>query len=515
MYNYNLGLHFKKICNQHPSSIALVIGKKKITFKYLDQVSDQLVNFLKKNKIFLNDKVCLSSKKELLSYALFIACLKIGASCTFLDRKSPIKRLNKIISTVNAKILIIDKELKKKIGLSKIKVKKIDYEKIYSSLKKIKTRHNTHEIEKIPSTTIAYIMFTSGSTGDPKGVAINHGNVINFINWSREEFKISSFDKVANLNPLFFDNSIFDIFGGLFNGARLIALNRTELIDPKNLIYHLEKNNMTIWFSVPSLLIYILSFNILTKKTFKNIRKIIFGGEPFPKNNLKKLYKIFKERCDLINVYGPTECTCICSSYKIKKVDFSKKEMLRLAPLGKSLSKNFYHMIVNKKFKEVPKGRVGELIIGGPNVGLGYFNNDEETNEKFIQNPNHHLFRDIVYRSGDFVYQDKKNDFIYYFSRKDNQVKFNGYRIELNEIEHAIGSIKNIIENIVTFGKRSGKPEITAWVAHNSSIEKIRRSLETLLPKYMIPTKFVEADKLPKNINGKIDKKLLISKYYD
>jgi D-alanine--poly(phosphoribitol) ligase subunit 1 len=192
------------------------------------------------------------------------------------------------------------------------------------------------------------------------------------------------------------------------------------------------------------------------------MKAIIFGGEVFPKKELKKIF-FNLQNTKFINVYGPTECTCICSNYEITKKDFGKKEMLRFAPFGHDLAKNFKYLIVKKKKILCKKGEVGELLIGGDNVSLGYFNN-KLTAEKFIQNPFHNLYRDIFYKSGDLVYIDKKNNKIYFSGRDDSQIKFKGYRIELLEIENTLNSFKSILQAAVCYGIKNKNKEITAWI---------------------------------------------------
>lgn len=515
MWKYNLGIKFHFLADKNKYSKALIINKLTYSFNDLEKRSNQIASWLIKKNFSVNDRVCISSQKNFDIFSLLIACLKIGVSFSFIDHKSPYKRLEKIISQIKPKAIFADKILINSLYKQKKKLNIYNLLKISKNFDAENKNLDKKILYSVPSSSVAYTMFTSGSTGIPKGASISHTNVLNFSNWCKEEYNIKIKDVVTNLNPLFFDNSIFDIFGGLFNGACIIPIESSQLLDPKNLIRYIEKKKATIWFSVPSLLVYLMSFNVIKKNSLLSLKKIIFGGEGFPKNILKKIYVLLNKRIDLINVYGPTECTCICSSYKIQAKDFSKNEMLRYAPLGKKLSRNFYSLVLNNKMRPVKLGEVGELFIGGQNVGLGYLNDNKTTAEKFIQNPINKFHKDIIYKSGDLVYVDSKTKYIYYLARSDNQIKFQGYRIELEDIEHAIRSIKGVNEIAVTYGKINNMDEITCWLVHSTSLNKIKKEVRLVLPSYMIPKKFFELNVLPRNQNGKIDKKNIKSKYYD
>ena len=509
----NLYNKIKLIFNKSKNKTAIFF-KNRISFKELDLKSDLICSYLYKN-LNPGDKICITSKKNKDVFIILFSCLKLGVSVTFLDRKSPKSRNNKIIDTLKPKIIFLDSVLKKNIEKNKSDYININF------YKKIKT--NQYELKKfsklaknINNKNIAYTMFTSGSTGVPKGVEISQKNLLNFVNWVKEEYNINSNDIFSNLNPLYFDNSVFDIYGSILNGAGLIPINEQELLERKHVIKKLKKFNVTIWFSVPSYLIYARRIFQFTPKDLPKLKKIIFGGEGYPKNNLKELFELTKNKIELFNVYGPTECTCICSSYKITEKDFSVKEIGRLAPIGKKLTKYFCHYLIDKKNNIINKNNlIGELLIGGKNVGIGYLNNNELNKEKFIfyktKNKNNRF-----YKSGDKFYKDK-NGFLYFAGRSDRQIKYNGYRIELDEIQNVINKLDSVDNNYITYGKKNNNNEITCWISikpQNKLINTIKE-ISTIIPKYMMPKNFILKSKFPKNSNGKINLKHLSANYYD
>ena len=298
---------------------------------------------------------------------MVIACLKLGVTYNFFDINDAKNRVEHILKVVKPKIIFfyqsnfqsntykiqIDNKFKKKILSNKLKTK-------------IKYLNNKNYN--------AYIMFTSGSTGAPKGVVISHKNLTYFIKWVKVTFKINMKTISSNLNPLHFDNSVFDIYGSLFNGASLIPIEKNELFDPKSLMKKLYKKNCDTWFSVPSLLDLILKLgkkNLFKKNKFRNL---IFGGERFPIQSVKKIFPYLK-KTRVFNVSGPTECTCMCSAYKVKKNDLKNDDIY----VGK-INNYFKYKIINERLQ---KDKMGELYLEGPAVSSGYYKDTFKTKKIF------------------------------------------------------------------------------------------------------------------------------------
>jgi D-alanine--poly(phosphoribitol) ligase subunit 1 len=280
------------------------------------------------------------------------------------------------------------------------------------------------------------------------------------------------------------------------------------------LVEEIDRIGCTAWFSVPSLLMFLLSNKALSKVNFSSMRRFVFGGEGFPKARLQKLYEMYSDRATFFNVYGPTECTCICSSYVISNDDFD--ELQGFPPLG-AMVENFDYQIVDEDCQPVTRGEPGELCLLGPNVGKGYFNDPERTANHFVQNPQSQYFPHVMYKTGDLVRFCPNDGKIYILGRVDNQVKHMGYRIELEEIENGLCCLDYVEQAAVVHGERRGLSQLLAVVQVNQHIEvsQLRGDLKNILPTYMIPTDFqITLEEILKNQNGKIDRKTIASQNF-
>ena len=504
---FNLANLFYIVSKKNKNKIAIRYKEKEINYDQLNKLSNQIANYFLSKGVKSYDVVGIFNTKELLGYASMLACLKIGAVYTNIDEENPMIRLEKIITRCEPKLLITDS--KPSIAISDV-ANKLNVELIDLSKNKFYETFNDKNLvisNSVIGSTPAYIMFTSGSTGIPKGVAISHSNILSFLDWSINRFKITSKDIFAQVSPLYFDNSVFDFYTALFSGASLVPIKKAIMTNSSELINLVDFTKCTIWFSVPSFLIYLQTIRVLSKNTFQSIKLFIFGGEGFPKAELKKLYQLYRKQAKLINVYGPTEGTCICTSYEILDSDFNN--MSSLAPLGK-MNINFEKIIIDKNNNEVKKGEKGELCIIGPNVALGYYNDPDKTSESFIQNPKIKTHKNIIYKCGDIVYE--KDGMLWFAGRLDNQVKHMGYRIELEEIESALNGLEYINQSAVIYDRvNDSYGKIIAFVASKADITEsdIKNKILNLLPKYMIPNIIYIKSELPKNANGKVDKNKL------
>jgi D-alanine--poly(phosphoribitol) ligase subunit 1 len=515
MYKYNLGIRFQETVDRNPGRPALKFNNgDDVSYQELNSRANQFARQLLALGVSQQDVICISGVKKRETFALMIACLKLGAVYVVLDPESPSARLEKILSACRPKLLFAEPELvsalediRQEMNISAV----CDDQKMQERVA-VYEQSNLAETKKVTASNPAYIMFTSGSTGFPKGAVMTHDNVANLIDWSIETFRISPDDIHTNVNPLYFDNSVFDFYSTLFSGACLVPFPKDVVTDPKILIEMIDKLECTSWFSVPSLLIFLQTMKALKRNNMKHISRFIFGGEGYPKSKLKQLYDMYGDRAALINVYGPTECTCICSAYKLNADDF--KDLQGFPPLGDMID-NFSYLILDENNRKVADNEVGELCLIGPNVGRGYYNDHTRTNTGFVQNPCNTSYSETIYKTGDLVRYNNLDDKIYIIGRKDNQIKHMGYRIELEEIETALNTLDYVSQAMTLHGSAHGISRIIAIISLKIEVSEseIRKDLQEIIPDYMIPTVYHFIDELPKNPNGKVDRKRLAETY--
>ncbi len=507
MYEYNLALRFQRVAAEHAGRAAVWFGADDLaTYGELNRLANRTARALLERGVRAGDVVSVSGAKTLRTFATMLGCLKIGAVYSILDPDSPFERLRKILESCSPRLLVAEPELAGRLRSGAPALEIFPLEGPLDDLPG--DSRDLPESRRVTGDSPAYVMFTSGSTGFPKGAVMTHANVLNLIGWSGETYGITPDDALTNVNPLYFDNSVFDFYSALFHGARLVPFTKEETRDPQRLVEKVEAAACSLWFSVPSLLIFLQTMKATDGRFLRSIRRFLFGGEGYAKAKLKELFDVYRDTAEFHNVYGPTECTCICSSYRLSEADF--EELQGFPPLGR-MADNFSFLILGEERGRVPDGEPGELWLGGPNVGKGYFADPERTAARFVQSPLHDRFPEVFYRTGDLVRLDPADGKVHILGRVDNQIKHMGYRIELEEIETALLCLDYVSEAAALHSKAGGSSRIVAVLAtgERGIDARVRRDLRRILPDYMIPSVILYEDALPKNANGKVDRKAL------
>jgi D-alanine--poly(phosphoribitol) ligase subunit 1 len=503
-----LGHKLQRIVSAAPDALALRYPDgRSLSHTELYRLVCRMATGLLARGVKARQVVALVNRKSPEGLATMLACNKLGVLYTNIDPESPPERAQRILERCKPVLILVDDSSSAPYGPTLGEFHGIAFtmsETIAAQADDDALARHDHEAA-ITGTDGAYIMFTSGSTGFPKGAVMTQENVLRFVEWGARELRVGPGDVLTNVNPIYFDNSVFDLYVSLYNGAALCPFTPEQVKDARGLVRMVDAAQCTFWFSVPSMLVYLLTMRALERGSFKHMRAIMFGGEGFAKARLKELHGLLGDRVELRNAYGPTECTCICSAYPITASDFT--DMENLAPLG-HLSPGFYPVI---DALDPAQPDFGELLLGGSHVGSGYFNDAERTSASFVQDPTEPNYRKIVYRTGDLVQRDAQG-MLHFKGRRDNQIKHMGYRIELEEIESAFNALDVVQEAGVVYHRdQLGTGSIQAFVRAAGPLEEdqLRSSLSKRLPTYMMPRRIHFMDMLPKNQNGKIDRQQL------
>lgn len=504
-YYTNAAAIFANVARQNRNAVAIRWTRDEhITYGRLDAVASQIARVLLHRGLRKRDIVCLAADKCLPIYAAMLACLRLGVPYVALDPGNPRARIQSIVERCRPALALVDPALDSTtFRCDTLPVGPGNREPTWIAGVEDRAVDVPWPID---GSDPAYVMFTSGSTGTPKGATISHNNLLNFIHWTRHQFEVGTGDVLTNLNPLFFDNSVFDVYASLFTGASLVPFTAATMRDPQAVLSRIHELGCTMYFSVPSLLVYFQRLKLVGPESFPSLKTLVFGGEGYPKPMLAKLFEAVGHRIKLYNVYGPTECTCICSTYRISDLDFA--DLKGYPPLG-ALIPNFSHIILDDAGRAVAPGEVGELYLGGPCVGLGYYGAPEQTAAAFVQNPTHDRFFDRVYKTGDLVRYEPGDGKLHFVGRADTQIKHQGYRIELGEIEHVLGAIDGVDEAAAIYSSEGETSRIVVVLATTAdlAVSGVKETLAQRLPRYMIPERVIVVAQLPKNPNGKIDRK--------
>jgi len=511
---------------------AVRCGNKSISYGDLEYLSNQLCYTLVKEGVGYRDRVGIYLDKSIESIISIFAILKAGAAYVPLDPGAPNDRIAKIISDcipsaiISSSSKIVNLIDKINPNCTIVTVDDEDIAKNLSNRRIVKWSDvlscSMIDTADVLEEDLAYILYTSGSTGTPKGIMTSHRASIIFINWSYHEFKLLPGDVVANHAPLHFDLSIFDIFTTIKAGGTVVLIPPSISLFPSNLASFIVKEEINVWYSVPSILVKMILYGKMEQLNFSKLRLILFAGEVFPNKYLHLLMQLIPN-ATYYNLYGPTE-TNVCSYYKVP-FDSSIENI----PIGKACPYNKLALLNNGKIEYIDNKPIqelnssdsvdikeGELCVRGANVMTAYWRNTKTTQAKKRQVAVPDLCDDTLYCTGDWVKQDSDGNIIY-LGRIDNMIKSRGYRIELDEIESVLYRHPVISRvAIIAVPDLESTNLIKAFITLHDSVDKnvettidakeVKNFCSSYLPRYMVPA-FIEIWKeLPETLNGKIDK---------
>lgn len=484
-----------------PNSVAVKSDKGEISFEELNKRANQLSHYLLKKGIGRNSIAAVSSERSIDTIVCLMSVLKCGAAYLPIDPAYPVERINYLLKDSKADLLITQSSF--------INIFDIDEEKLvcYDEISdKLIAERTENPQTGVDSKSPAYIIYTSGSTGNPKGVVGTHRASINRFFWMWEKYPFKENEVCCQKTSLSFVDSIWEIFGPLLKGIKLVVIGNYELKDTEKFIHILVSEKITRIVLVPSLLRVMLDTMKMNSQSLPDLYYWFSSGEELTID----LYRNFKKltpNSKLINLYGSSEVAADVTVF-----DTDETGDLPYIPLGSPIS-NCEIFILDEELNGVPIGEDGELYVSGECLANGYLHKDELTKERFIPNPFGKY--KLMYKTGDIV-RCHSNGNIEYAGRADNQVKLRGFRIELGEIESELCRIEGVSESIVLMVEGAGKSDyLKAFVVpkRNEKVNpaEIRMTLAGKLPDYMIPSEFVLLDELPLTPNGKIDRNKLRS----
>jgi D-alanine--poly(phosphoribitol) ligase subunit 1 len=434
-----------------------------------------------------------------------IGILYSGNAYANLDIKSPPQRLKGMLQNLTPPIIITSSAYVatlKALDIPEDKLLLIEQAMVPESA--YDNSLLLRRLESIIDTDPYCIIHTSGSTGIPKGVALNHRNTIDFVNWAFDRLGLDGTEIMGSLAPIYFDAYTLEFCTMLAKGATWVVVPEQLAMFPPKLVEFVATQPINFIFWVPTIMVNIANLDLLAKFKLDRVTKVFFIGEVFPTKHLNYWRRHLPEAM-FVNLYGPIEITVACTYYIVDR-EFSDDDKL---PVGLPC-RNTEILILNEQNQLAKVGEPGEICVRGSSLALGYYNNAERTAKGFVQNPLNPHYPEFIYRTGDSGYWNDRGE-VMFLGRKDFQIKHMGYRIELGEIEHAVLQVDGIRNCCVVYNQN--KKEIALFYESDNELTPgfIREKLSPLVPKYMLPSVFNWMQQMPRNPNGKIDRAKLVA----
>ena len=487
---------FQKHARARPDRPALVIGDQEISYSRLDQVSDQIAHQIKAQSSGKNLPVAVLTDRGLLGFAAFLGCQKAGAIYVPISPQDPMENLQDKLAKLTPVLVITDQN---RPGITD----QNSYP-ILTGEDCLKPSDQVFPYLPSDATDLAYLMFTSGSTGQPKAVPVSRNNLASYIEGFLGAYPLNADDRCSQLFDLTFDLSIHEMAITWAAGACLYVPDGGRILLAAEMV---RKFEITVWFSVPSVIPLMKRFKSLTAEYLSSLRLALFCGEALPAS-LAALFKKAAPQARMVNLYGPTEATIAITYHPIEETDAQEN----ITPIGRPFPRQAT-WILDPEGKPCPEGEIGELCLSGSQVTQGYLFDDEESRRNYVTASE--LSGETLYRTGDLVRMDEQGQ-LHFLGRMDEQIKLHGHRIELATIDGALTAASGhpaltLPWPIDDHGSPTGL--IAYLEGESEDTASLAAQLDQKLPAIMVPRKLFHLPQLPRNKNGKLDRKALLAQH--
>lgn len=482
-----------------PDTVAIVAQDEEWTYQELNNAANRIAHQLATANVKPESVVGICMRRSPMQICGLLGILKAGAAYLPIDVNLPCDRIKLVLDDAEPTAVLTDAVCQRSIELTDYRSPIIDVEQVDGDHHLSMAAPDIHTA----ATSLAYITFTSGTTGKPKGVEIKHQGVVRLVR-GNNYVPLQSL-RVAHLSPLSFDASTFEIWGPLLNGGSVVLIS-DDSMDLASLGKALHRHSVKAVFLTTSL------FNTLVEETpdgLKGVEYILTGGEAMSIRHVRKALAELPNTVNLTNVYGPTECTTFATYFPLKR---SPSVSERSVPIGKPIA-NTTAYVLDAQQRVAPIGVAGELCVGGPGLAKGYTKRDRLTSQRFIRNPYEHSAAERLYRTGDLC-RWREDGNLEFLGRLDEQVKLRGFRIEPGEVEAVLQEHPDVARAVVVLREnRPGDKRLIGFctIAEGSSWreDEIKSFLHLKLPDYMIPSALFNVAEIPLTREGKADRRRL------
>lgn len=494
MIQTNILEYLEKTVKEVPDKTAYTDGKHGLTFAEVFRYSRAIGSYLSREG-FYREPVVIYMKKSPEAVAAFYGAVYGRCFYVPFDEEMPEYRVSLILETLKPRLMICDAYTEKKLIKIGFSGRTLRFEDA------VKTEIRDEKLAEIREASMdadpIYIVFTSGSTGVPKGVAACHRSVLDYVENLSKVLGFNRETVFGNQSPLYFDACLKELYPTMMFGATTYLVPKSLFMFPVKLVEYLNENHINTVCWVVSALTMISSMGTFDKVVPKYLHTVAFGSEVFPIKQFN-LWRHALPEAQFTNLYGPTECTGMSCYYRVNR-EFGPDDVI---PIGRPF-KNTEILLLNDEDQPAGEGETGEICIRGTCVTLGYYRNPEKTKEVFVQNPLNDCYPELIYRTGDIGRYNEFGELVF-VSRKDHQIKHMGHRIELGEIEVHVNQMAGIRMSCCVYDKEREK--IVLFYVGDAEGKDIIKALKEKLPRYMIPNLVEKIEEMPFTANGKLNR---------